>query len=663
MKVHLKKIILWSELNPSERRELPFLEGKVNVITGNSQTGKSAIIPIIDYCLCSTQCKIPLGKIRNSCSWFGALLGTQQGDILLARRSPSEGKASSEVLFLTGSEAKIPEMIEAGNISISDARKKLNTLFEFPFQMQEDLEDNSVAARPSFRDTVSLCFQPQTIIANPEVLFYKCNVPLYAERLRLIFPFLLNAIGPEWYAQREQMRLLRGEIRDLEREEQAALKVKKNAASGAKVKLLKAQSLGIYHGDIYDNSPAEHYLSEISKIVHGDTKFRPPLFDDKQAQKIIQSITERESDLSLQYANLKRRLKFVVEVGSLYSGNISRTRTRRDYLNLANDIISSYQNESNCPFCGSPHSNFMGEISPLIEAINKFEVDRKNWGTTYNAALDIERADLNVRIKEVEHQITLIDQEKNAFIRDEEERKRLKNWTQDVNALIGELSEFLTTMKRLLPQDNQKRIDALKSKYNNLSRVTASEATEKLKKAAVDKISDISFGYCNRLDIEWSENKARLDIQNLTIRIEQDEGDAFLWEIGSASNWLAYHLGFMLGIHKFAANNSKYIPSFLVFDQPTQAFFPTARKLKEDETYWDESKGDDTERADNIFKLLDDYITETKGSVQLLLFEHAPIDMFSPYENIHIVEEWRDKKLVPIHWYQDMPDDGDPLAQ
>lgn len=517
MKIHIKKIILWSELIPGERRELPFIEGKVNVITGNSQTGKSAIIPIIDYCLCSTQCKIPIGKIRKSCAWFGVLFGTNHGDILLARRSPQEGKASSEVFLASGNEITVPERIEEGNISILDARKKLNTIFEFPFQMQEDLEDNTVASRPSFRDTVSLCFQPQTIIANPEVLFYKCNVPIYAERLRLIFPFLLNAISPEWYAQREEMRFLRNEIRDLEHGEQAALKIKTNAAASAKLKLLKAKSLGIYQGDICDNSHVDHYIYEISKIVHDRDKFHPPMFDDKQAQAIIDSITERESSLTLQYANLKQRLKFIVEIGSLYKDNISRTGTRRDYLDLANSIINSYKKNSACPFCGSTHSSFIEEISPLIQAVDSFEVERKKWGSTYNTALDIERIELTENIREVEHQITLIEQEKDAFSRNEKERKNLRNWTKDVNALIGELSEFLSTMKRLLPQDSQEKIHLLKSKYNHLVSVTSSTITENLKKEAIDKISEISFIYCNRLDIEWSENKARLDIQNLTV--------------------------------------------------------------------------------------------------------------------------------------------------
>jgi len=59
-----------------------------NVITGASQTGKSAIVPIVDYCLGSGKCSIPTGVIRNTTEWFGVVVGTDKGQLLLARREP-----------------------------------------------------------------------------------------------------------------------------------------------------------------------------------------------------------------------------------------------------------------------------------------------------------------------------------------------------------------------------------------------------------------------------------------------------------------------------------------------------------------------------------------------------------------------------------------------
>lgn len=70
MHFQIKKIILWPRGN-FDRREINLEVGSVNVISGASKTGKSAVIPIVDYCLCASKCAIPVGKIRENCEWFG----------------------------------------------------------------------------------------------------------------------------------------------------------------------------------------------------------------------------------------------------------------------------------------------------------------------------------------------------------------------------------------------------------------------------------------------------------------------------------------------------------------------------------------------------------------------------------------------------------------
>ena len=56
MKSYVKAIIIFNE--NGEKRIVPLKQG-VNIITGESKTGKSALVEIMDYCLCSTRCTIP----------------------------------------------------------------------------------------------------------------------------------------------------------------------------------------------------------------------------------------------------------------------------------------------------------------------------------------------------------------------------------------------------------------------------------------------------------------------------------------------------------------------------------------------------------------------------------------------------------------------------
>lgn len=58
--------------NTGERRELHFEPGRVNIITGASRTGKTALIDIVDYCLGRNEFTIFSGIIRETVSWaFG----------------------------------------------------------------------------------------------------------------------------------------------------------------------------------------------------------------------------------------------------------------------------------------------------------------------------------------------------------------------------------------------------------------------------------------------------------------------------------------------------------------------------------------------------------------------------------------------------------------
>jgi len=78
MYFQLRKLILWPS-EPGKPRIVEFELGVVNVISGASKTGKSAVIPIIDYCLGSDKCAIPVGVIRENCEWFGILIDTLEG--------------------------------------------------------------------------------------------------------------------------------------------------------------------------------------------------------------------------------------------------------------------------------------------------------------------------------------------------------------------------------------------------------------------------------------------------------------------------------------------------------------------------------------------------------------------------------------------------------
>jgi len=72
MSFQIRDIVLYNA--KGDIRTVSLEPGKVNIITGKSKTGKTALVEVIDYCLGSGECSIPQGPMRQGVAWFGLRL-------------------------------------------------------------------------------------------------------------------------------------------------------------------------------------------------------------------------------------------------------------------------------------------------------------------------------------------------------------------------------------------------------------------------------------------------------------------------------------------------------------------------------------------------------------------------------------------------------------
>ena len=107
--LQIENIIIWPKNPEFEPQILTFKTGKLNIIYGLSQTGKSAIIPIIDYCLGSSHNKIPVGHIRDYSAWFGIVLNISNTKVLIIRENLDDG--AEKILMLEGIK-EIPKFVD-----------------------------------------------------------------------------------------------------------------------------------------------------------------------------------------------------------------------------------------------------------------------------------------------------------------------------------------------------------------------------------------------------------------------------------------------------------------------------------------------------------------------------------------------------------------------
>lgn len=186
MKLFIKQLILWPKDHTKPTRVIPFATDKINVLTGESGTGKSTISSIIDYCLGSGKCTIPIGMIRDKCEWYGVLLELDTGELLLARHDPDNDQITGKMYIAEGVSVKVPSVITTHNIDVSTVKEKMNNLANIPKIAILGGPEEDSTDYPSFRDMAAFNFQPQHIVANPYTLFFKADTTQHRDKLNWV---------------------------------------------------------------------------------------------------------------------------------------------------------------------------------------------------------------------------------------------------------------------------------------------------------------------------------------------------------------------------------------------------------------------------------------------------------------------------------------------
>jgi hypothetical protein len=137
----------------------------------------------------------------------------------------------------------------------------------------------------------------------------------------------------------------------------------------------------------------------------------------------------------------------------------------------------------------------------------------------------------------------------------------------------------------------------------------------------------------------------RLSLDQLTVMTDTNTGPITLLRIGSAENWMGYHVITHLALHRFFTQNNSPVPRLLMLDQPTQAYLPSevAKGLGDMDT--------DADRiaVRRLFDFIRDVANELAPDFQIIVCDHANLP--APWFQNAVRHNWRDgEKLIPIDW-------------
>jgi hypothetical protein len=151
--------------------------------------------------------------------------------------------------------------------------------------------------------------------------------------------------------------------------------------------------------------------------------------------------------------------------------------------------------------------------------------------------------------------------------------------------------------------------------------------------------------FADQLELEHSEGNVRLDLARLTVVTDTERGPIPLERIGSAANWIGYHLATHLALHRYLTRQNRPVPRFLLLDQPTQAHYPSEVSLQSGIPENDA----DSAAVHRIFRLLYDFAEELAPRFQVIVCDHANLP--EPWFQASVRHNWRGgRKLIPQDW-------------
>ncbi|XHR31038.1 MAG: DUF3732 domain-containing protein [Chthoniobacteraceae bacterium] len=655
MDIKIAKVILWPKNPANKIREVPFSPTGVTVLTGWSQKGKSALIHIVDYCLGSEKCAIPVGKVRDMVEWFGLLLHVPTGQILIARKNPGDQIQSSEMMIRTGKKLRIPDVPSEceGREAVI---RQLNLIANLP-PSDLNVTDSGFDGPPSFRDMAAFEFQPQHIIANPYTLFFKADTSDHREKLvRSVIPYVIGAVDAETLEAQARLRQTEGEWRN-KREQLDQCR----RAANLWISKLRSFYSTARDNNLIPNAPEpqddwfpENYTAFLGGIHERLLKNPIPDIPSGLTRRAVRELTSLKNEyrrLLIVRDDKRRKLEKLGKIQSSSEGFSDALQLQAERLRPVGWVAERIRGIHECPLCGQESERGADEVNKLADAAAQI-ASMITATQTRDGLFESESLHLEQEISEAESQIQQLEFRIQSAEEQNSRMRELRDRRDFIHQFAGEVKSALEGIQAGsdvsgLAQEEKR----LAEEVGRLQKIVNVSETRRKTQAALSSISEIIGHYARILKVEHATRRWELDPRSLTLKsVGEGQRTDYLWEIGSAANWMGFHVAALLAMHEhFRTVLNNPVPKFLILDQPSQAFFPegiaAARSARR------KNLSDDLDRLKRVFMALSDAIKRTERGLQIIVIEHADATVWKGIEHVKQMAEWRDKDaLIPLDW-------------
>ena len=599
MNFYISKIRLWFR-HGGEPRDLEFFKDKVNVITGDSSTGKSSVLKIIDYCLLSERSTIVEDVINENVAWYGLVFHIDDIPYTIIRQAPTVESAEMKVLFREGEYLPDEPIADLDDIR-AKALVKMNELFHINPKLKLGSK-----VKQHFRHNLIFNYLTEDIIATEstyqDLRFFRRDE--YSQILNDLFKL---AIG----VNESKLRELESELQTAQTREKnkkrTQEKEQENREKFEKTKVEIAhqvEELGLGAATELGDSPTA-WAANIKSIV-----------ENCNLQFKNEETNRQRNEIEMALVKVREKLGYFESLEKEYK--IYQKRLER-------------QNESLVPveYVKKHLSELMTyqETGQLLRELTEaWEMIKQSYKPDLKLPEDFENT-------------------KKGLIRDEQ--KLVADWRK-LNPYRIDQKDIVWIRKTILLAERMEKeltkepkltiTDEMLVQYGE----TISQIEEKLVRLraknenALGNLNDEIgkyYKYQTGISEAYRDYKPVYSMDEKMLMLITEDGEYPKGNVGSKSNYMFLHLCYFFGLHDLLINNrNEQIPQFLFIDQPSIPYYAdknTAIVSKNGEI-----TNDDREKLKEAFRLTDKFMREMtrNGHFQIIMIEHAEEDYWNNLE-------------------------------
>jgi Protein of unknown function (DUF3732) len=621
-----------------QRRDLQFKVDGLNVITGRSSTGKSALSEIIEYCMGRSSFNVPEGVIRDKVAWFAVIYQFENEQVLVAKPTPPRGGASCNTAMLRrGTQLQAPEFKDlAVNTDDDSIVELLSRLLGIPENRTDvALEHSRDSYDANVKHTLYYLFQKQGLVANKDQLFYRQNEQFQPQAIRDTLPILLGVSSHDRYELESRLRTAQRDLRINSKQLEQA----RNAVDTS-----HEQAIGLYSEaravGVIGNTDGNPNADGIIDVLRSALSWKPETVPDDDGSRISR-LEEELSRLRQDRRDAQTRIDAARQFAKRAGGYESEAAEQVDRLASIKALPKNPDSGAwQWPF--SERNLALG--SPVAAVLlNELEsLDKElRVATGQRPKLEAYLTELAGKGDVIVGAIKQKEAELSAAISANEVIAQMGTRNNAAARVVGRISLFLET---LLSNEDLARLEAenrrLTNKVKQLEEQIGDDDSNERLTSILNNISAQVTRYIQKFNAEFAPYPARLNLQQLTIIFDRPERPVPMSRTGGGENHLAYHLSVLLALHLFAAENKRPIPRFLLIDQPTQVYFPSEQVYRDADGSVQKTEADaDLNAVRRLFELLLKFTQEDVPGFQLIVTEHA-----------NLREQWFQEALVEQSW-------------